>query len=175
MKRLKQLAATNDIAHVMNKIQRIAQTGQSDSRRTCYHQVALYLYQNPQTEGLIYLYDQDGMPPYYVAHAILTDMKDKILVDSFRAAQGDRSVYRRPDMEDPYQLVAKIHVKGSTMKQLASADPQDTVTLDVPLLIRLLEEAREDIKSDAELHNLVERIVRVSKIATVLTMQDYPI
>jgi hypothetical protein len=53
-----------------------------------------------------------------------------------------------------------------------STDPVDTVTVDVPLLIRLLELAREDIKSDAELHVVVTKILAL-KNKGVLTMQDY--
>ena len=51
-------------------------------------------------------------------------------------------------------------------------DPKDTVTFDVPLFIRLLELAREDIKSDVELHNVVERTL-VLKNQGTLTMDDY--
>jgi hypothetical protein len=51
-------------------------------------------------------------------------------------------------------------------------DPVDTVTVDVPLLTRLLELAREDIKTDAELHFVLTRILEL-KNKGVLTMQDY--
>ncbi len=53
-------------------------------------------------------------------------------------------------------------------------DAIDSVTLDVPLLIRLLEHAREDIKSDADLHRVVERILEQSKSGVaVLGMDQY--
>lgn len=51
-------------------------------------------------------------------------------------------------------------------------DPIDHVTLDVPLLIRIMELSREDIKSDAELHQVVTKILAL-KNKGVLTMQDY--
>lgn len=51
-------------------------------------------------------------------------------------------------------------------------DTIDTVTLDVPLLIRLLEHAREDIKTDQQLHEVATRVVSKSK-QKVLTMVDY--
>lgn len=53
-----------------------------------------------------------------------------------------------------------------------SNDPQDTITVDVPLFIRLLELAREDLKSDIELHNVVERTLALKNNGT-LTMDDY--
>ena len=51
-------------------------------------------------------------------------------------------------------------------------DKKDTLTLDVPLMIRLLELSRENIKSDAELHFLVEKLIEL-KNKPVLTMEDY--
>ena len=48
----------------------------------------------------------------------------------------------------------------------------DVISLNVPLLIRILEAAREDIKTDVELHELVENIIKI-KDRGVLTMVDY--
>lgn len=53
-----------------------------------------------------------------------------------------------------------------------STDPVDTVTMDVPLLTRLLELARENITDDAELHQMLERIIAVKDVP-VLTMDNY--
>lgn len=53
-----------------------------------------------------------------------------------------------------------------------SADAADTITMDVPLLTRLLELAREDIQDDAELHHVLERIIAL-KNQPVLTMDHY--
>jgi len=51
-------------------------------------------------------------------------------------------------------------------------DEQDTVTMDVPLLIRMFEVMREEVESDEELHDVVERILSL-KNRGVLTMNDY--
>lgn len=60
-----------------------------------------------------------------------------------------------------------------TFKQyLEEADKKDTVTVDIPLLIRLLELAREDIKSDMDLHRVVERLIDIRNKG-ILTMDDY--
>jgi hypothetical protein len=53
-------------------------------------------------------------------------------------------------------------------------DPQDHVSFDVPTLIRVFELVREGIKSDVELHNLVERILSI-KDQGVLTMDNYDV
>ena len=48
----------------------------------------------------------------------------------------------------------------------------DIVKLDVPLFIRLLELAREDIKDDADIHDLAQAVIERSK-AGVVNMADY--
>lgn len=52
-------------------------------------------------------------------------------------------------------------------------DKIDTVTLDIPLFIRLLEYAREDAKSDMDLHVVTENILKLSKDNAVLGMDNY--
>ena len=39
----------------------------------------------------------------------------------------------------------------------------DIVQLDVPLFIRLLELAREDVKQDADLHDIAQKVIELSK------------
>jgi len=48
----------------------------------------------------------------------------------------------------------------------------DIVKLDVPLFIRLLELAREEIKDDADIHDLSEIVIKRSQQGAV-TMSDY--
>ena len=48
----------------------------------------------------------------------------------------------------------------------------DIVKLDVPLFIRLLELAREDVKQDADLHDIAEAVIQLSQEG-VATMADY--
>jgi len=48
----------------------------------------------------------------------------------------------------------------------------DIVKLDVPLFIRLLELAREDVKQDADLHDLAEAVIKLSQEG-VVTMADH--
>jgi hypothetical protein len=49
----------------------------------------------------------------------------------------------------------------------------DVVKLDIPLLIRLLEYAREDAKTDMDLHNVTEKLIEFSETGDVLTMDNY--
>jgi len=60
-----------------------------------------------------------------------------------------------------------------TFKQyVRTTDRKDTVTFDIPLLIRMLEYAREEIKTDPDLHRAVERLINIRNRG-VLTMYDY--
>lgn len=54
-----------------------------------------------------------------------------------------------------------------------SHDPIDTITMDVPLMIRLFEWAKEDCKDDAHLHEIAQNIISVSKESAILSMQHY--
>ena len=52
-------------------------------------------------------------------------------------------------------------------------NPEDIVTFDVPLFIRLLEFAREDATDDMALHKVTENIIAACQDGQVLTMDDY--
>jgi hypothetical protein len=52
-------------------------------------------------------------------------------------------------------------------------NPKDTITVDVPLFIRLLEYAREDAKTDMDLHRIAENAIGLSSFAGTLGMVDY--
>jgi len=56
---------------------------------------------------------------------------------------------------------------------MENINPKDKITLDVPLFIRLLEYAREDAKTDMDLHNVAEKTIELSSTGNTLTMTDY--
>ena len=70
------------------------------------------------------------------------------------------------------ERMIEMQFKREIDKVERSADPEDHVSFDVPLLIRVFELVREGIKSDVELHELVERLIGIRKKG-VLTMEDY--
>lgn len=65
-----------------------------------------------------------------------------------------------------------VRTLNAKLKEL-SMDQVDNITMDVPLFIRMMEVAREELKSDSDLHVLVARIIAASKNKKVLTMEDY--
>lgn len=54
-----------------------------------------------------------------------------------------------------------------------SDNPEDVISVDVPLLIRLLEYAREDAQTDMDLHDVAEKLISLSKDGKTLSMEDY--
>ena len=54
-----------------------------------------------------------------------------------------------------------------------SQEGVDSITVDVPLMIRLLEYAREDAKTDVDLHNVAEHLISLSQEGRTLNMDDY--
>jgi hypothetical protein len=52
-------------------------------------------------------------------------------------------------------------------------NPKDIIKVDVPLFIRLLEYAREDAKTDMDLHDVAENIISLSETGKTLSMSDY--
>jgi hypothetical protein len=66
----------------------------------------------------------------------------------------------------------KMHHKMNRESMNEEQDKKDTITFDIPLLIRVLELAREDVKDDMELHRIVERLLDLRHEGT-LTMDHY--
>jgi hypothetical protein len=60
-----------------------------------------------------------------------------------------------------------------TANPMPAENPEDAVLLDIPLLIRLLEYAREDANSDMDLHTIAEKLIGLSKDGQPLSMSDY--
>jgi len=72
-----------------------------------------------------------------------------------------------------YEDMLLSRLEHQANKILESQNPIDSVTLDIPLLIRLLEYAQEDAKTDMDLHNVTERMIELSKSSQTLSMNDY--
>jgi hypothetical protein len=62
--------------------------------------------------------------------------------------------------------------KAMDIKEIEQ-DVIDTVTLDVPLFIRMLEYAKEEAADDVDLHELATKTIALSKQRGILSMEDY--
>ncbi len=49
----------------------------------------------------------------------------------------------------------------------------DTIKINVPTFIRLIELAREEVKNDADLHDMAEIVVKLTQEEGVVTMDHY--
>jgi hypothetical protein len=59
------------------------------------------------------------------------------------------------------------------MNENEEGDVVDTVTLDIPLFIRMLEYAKEDAQTDMDLHDVAEKAIALNKSKEMLSMEDY--
>ena len=64
------------------------------------------------------------------------------------------------------------HVESVEEADSETEDKVDTITLDVPLMIRIMEYAREDATDDMDLHDVAERMIAMSKDGP-LSMDNY--
>ena len=131
------------------------------------------------------------------------DEPDMLKATVYRIAQYAVSLYKMLDKYDqmdqevdfPDWWQEKIHLAADYMdktkhylefeeKQPAldsmiqaeveeAKDAVDTITMDVPLFIRMLEYAREDASTDVDLHDVAEKAIEINKDKETLSMQDY--
>jgi len=64
-------------------------------------------------------------------------------------------------------------VKESVDLEEKRKNPTDYVIMDVPLFIRMLEFAREDATSDMDLHDVAEKLIKLSAQGKPVTMKSY--
>ena len=63
--------------------------------------------------------------------------------------------------------------KRSSMDEAKSEDKVDTITMDIPLFLRMLEYSREDAEQDLDLHDVTEKANALGKEKGILSMEDY--
>ena len=64
-------------------------------------------------------------------------------------------------------------IDPSELNEAEETDAVDTITMDVPLFIRILEYSREDASADVDLHDVAENAVALNKQQDILSMDDY--
>jgi hypothetical protein len=67
----------------------------------------------------------------------------------------------------------EINKKFQDMNEAKEEDVVDTITMDVPLFIRILEYSREDAAEDMDLHDVTEKAIALNKEKSILSMDDY--
>jgi hypothetical protein len=92
-----------------------------------------------------------------------------------------KTIYKPTGQSDEFydtfeDIVDLFNLKGvvkSTMNEAKEEDKVDTITMDVPLFIRILEYSREDAAEDMDLHDVTEKAISLGKERGILQMEDY--
>ena len=98
---------------------------------------------------------------------------------AFDMYKQNKSAVDNKDLKEKLLKAAKkLGIKLDLREgELSLADeernPTDTITMDVPLFIRILEYSKEDAEEDMDLHDVAERAVEMSKEKEVLSMEHY--
>lgn len=94
---------------VLKRIKAIAKGELDPVSKTCWNYVGLYLKKYPETKGRILLYTLPGPGPHTVAHAMLVDSDDKVLMDSLGGTRkdGDKEYVRKDHPDEAYVLFAE--------------------------------------------------------------------
>ena len=105
-----------------------------------------------------------------------SDISEDAALNKYLMSRGINPKYASKDQKVAHSKTnAFITWKNTRMMEDSldeTIDKKDTVTLDIPLLIRVLELAREDIKTDMDLHRVVEKLINIRNKG-MLTMKDY--
>jgi hypothetical protein len=79
------------------------------------------------------------------------------------------------NMQDRYAKFMPTDYKPSTpavkFKEAEEVSKTDTLTIDIPMFIRLMEYAREDAKTDMDLHNVTTNLLKIKD--KTISMADY--
>lgn len=104
------------------------------------------------------------------------NMSEDAALDKYLLSRGINPQFATKDQKVAHSKTSSfINWKKNRMMEETldeKVDKKDTVTLDIPLLIRVLELAREDIKTDMDLHRVVEKLINIRNKG-MLTMKDY--
>lgn len=113
----------------------------------------------------------DPMEPWSAKYNVTEDAA----LDRYLLSRGLNPKYVNKDIKVSHAKSNQfINWKNSHSAELQreAVDKRDTVTFDIPFLIRVLEYAREDAKTDMDLHKVVTKLIQIRNKG-VLTMKDY--
>ena len=73
--------------------------------------------------------------------------------------------------KDHVNALTKRRIPSNTIKVGEEVSKTDTLTIDIPMFIRLMEYAREDAKTDMDLHNVTSNLLKIKD--KIISMADY--
>lgn len=101
---------------------------------------------------------------------IFTEADDaKYFKDQVRGTEKAKTVKPQPHKgSQPHPFQGRL-VGGESI----DSNPTDKVTMDIPLFLRMMEYAKEDAKTDMDLHNVTERAIELMQQHDYLCMDNY--
>jgi hypothetical protein len=101
---------------------------------------------------------------------IFTEAADaKYFKDQVRGTEKAKTVKPQPHKgSQPHPFQGRL-VGGESV----DSNPTDKVTMDIPLFLRMMEYAKEDAKTDMDLHNVTERAIELMQQHDYLCMDNY--
>jgi hypothetical protein len=99
--------------------------------------------------------------------------KDAERVMIGRATNMAKKITEKMDRQRIRETIKSVLQQAPKSEIKEYFNPLDVTKLDIPLLIRIMEYAKEDAKTDMDLHTVAENIVELSKTGKTLTMADY--
>lgn len=125
-----------------------------------------------------YLKSRGINPDYIPKDTKISHSKSSAFLSWRKSHEFDEShVSTKTPVELSKQMIDKskrLHkeIQVESIEILEARDEKDMVCFDIPLLIRVLEFTREDMKTDVDLHNMVERLISMRETYP-LTMKHY--
>lgn len=95
--------------------------------------------------------------------------KDELVSLKTELAKANLYSEMRPTLAGMFELT----VLDSPVNEAKEEDAVDTITMDIPLFLRMLEYSREDAKKDLDLHDVTEKANKLGKERGILSMDDY--
>jgi hypothetical protein len=93
------------------------------------------------------------------------DNVDKLVIKPYNEKAKEGNVSLEIDIDADYLKKNLLEAKEE--------DAVDTITMDIPLFLRMLEYAREDAKQDLDLHDVTEKANKLGKERGILQTDDY--
>jgi len=88
-----------------------------------------------------------------------------------------KPISKSDDWYDKFDEIVDLFNLGSAVKssmnEAQEEDKVDTITMDIPLFLRMLEYSREDAQKDLDLHDVTEKANLLGKERGILSMEDY--
>lgn len=114
----------------------------------------------------------ENLTPNELAQYIM-NLQDELRYYIQKGNKQREALVRRDLEEVKAELQRRRAARGVAEGQQQQQDAVDTITMDIPLFLRMLEFAREDATQDMDLHDVTEKANMLSKEKGSLTMQDY--